>query len=86
MAQERFQDAIPIFEKSLRLSPIPHNAAVLLRLGASQRFVGQNEESITTFRRVLQLWPDNLLGRAYLTAAYSAAGLESDARAKPRQS
>ena len=79
-AQERFQDAIPIFEKSLRLSPIPHNAAVLLRLGASQRFVGLHEESITTFKRVLQLWPDNMLGCAYLTAAYSAAGQESEAR------
>jgi adenylate cyclase len=81
MAQERFQDAIPIFQKSLRLSPIPHNAAVLVRLGAAQRFVGLNEESINTFKRVLQLWPDNLLGRAYLTAAFSAAGRESEARA-----
>jgi len=81
MAQERFQDAIPIFEKSLRLSPIPHNAAVLLRLGASQRFVGLHEESITTFKRVLQLWPENLLGLAYLTAACSSAGRESEARA-----
>jgi adenylate cyclase len=80
MAHERFQDAIPNFQKALRLSPIPHNAAVLLRLGACQRFVGQNEESVITFQRALQLWPDNLIGHAYLTAAYSAVGLDADAR------
>ena len=81
MAYERFQDAIPIFQKALRLSPIPHNAAVLLRLGACQRFIGKNEESVDTFKRVLKRWPDNLFGHAYLTAAYSAAGRDSEARA-----
>ncbi|MCK7474149.1 MAG: hypothetical protein MZV49_12845 [Rhodopseudomonas palustris] len=28
------------------------------------------------------LWPDNLLGRAYLTAAYSAVGRDNEARAE----
>jgi adenylate cyclase len=79
MAHERFQDAIPNLQKALRLSPIPYNAAVLLRLGACQRFVGQNEESVATFKRVLQLWPENLLGHAYLTAAYSAVGRDGEA-------
>ncbi len=82
MAHERFKDAIPMFQKALRLSPIPHNAAVLLRLGASQRFMGQNEESIATFKRLLTLWPDNLLGRAYLAATYASAGRDPDARAQ----
>ena len=82
MAHERFHDAIPMLQKALRLSPIPHNAVVLLRLGASQRFIGQNEESIAAFKRASTLWPDNLLGRAYLTAAYSAVGRDSEARAE----
>jgi adenylate cyclase len=81
MAHERFQDAIPNFQKAIRLSPIPHNAAVLLRLGACQRIVGRDEESVATFKRVLQLWPDNLLGHAYLTAAFSAIGRDDEARA-----
>jgi adenylate cyclase len=80
MVNERFHDAIPMLQKALRLSPIPHNAAVLLRLGACQRFVGQNEESAATFKRVLQLWPENLIGHALLTAAYSAVGRDADAR------
>jgi tetratricopeptide (TPR) repeat protein len=82
MAHERFNDAIPMFQKALRLSPIPHNSVVLLRLGASQRFIGQNEDSIAAFKRVSMLWPDNLIGRAYLTAAYSAVGRDSEARAE----
>jgi adenylate cyclase len=82
MAHERFNDAIPMLQKALRLSPIPHNAAVLLRLGACQRLVGQNEESVATFKRVLHLWPDNLLGRAYLTAAYAAVGRDNESRAE----
>lgn len=82
MAYERFQDAIPYFQKALRLSPIPHNAAVLLRLGACQRLLGQNEDSVATFKRVLHLWPDNLLGRAYLTAAYAAVDRDNEARAE----
>ena len=80
MVNERFHDAIPMLQKALRLSPIPHNAAVLLRLGGCQRFVGQNEESVATFKRVIQLWPENLIGHAYLTAAYSAVGRDADAR------
>jgi len=81
IAHERFNDAVPMLQKALRLSPIPLNAIVLLRLGASQRFLGRNEESIDTFKRVLALWPDNLAGRAYLTASYSSVGRDSDARA-----
>lgn len=80
MTSERFHDAIPMFEKSLRLSPIPLSSVVLLRLGASYRFIGQNEEAIATFKRLLQLWPDNLLGRAYLAATYASAGRDTDAR------
>ena len=80
MAQGRFQDAIPIFQKAIRLSPIPHSAAVLIRMGACQRLVNQNEESVTTFKRALQLWPDNLFGHVYLAAAYSATGRGNEAR------
>jgi len=44
--------------------------------------MGQNEESIATFKRLLTLWPDNLLGRAYLAATYASAGRDPDARAQ----
>jgi adenylate cyclase len=80
MTSEQFHDAIPMFQKSLRLSPIPISSVVLLRLGASYRFVGQNEEAMATFKRVQQLWPDNLLGRAYLAATYATVGRDQEAR------
>jgi adenylate cyclase len=80
MASEQFHDAIPMFQKSLRLSPIPISSVLILRLGASYRFVGQNEESIATFQKGLQLWPDNLLGHAYLAATYATVGRDQEAR------
>jgi len=82
LASDRFHDAIPVFQKSLRLSPIPRGAVILLRLGAAHRFIGQNEEAIVAFKRALQLYPDNLLGHAYLAATYASAGRDPDARAQ----
>jgi adenylate cyclase len=82
LASDRFHDAIPMFQKSLRLSPIPRGAVILLRLGAAHRFIGQNEEAIVAFKRALQLYPDNLLGHAYLAATYASAGRDPDARAQ----
>jgi adenylate cyclase len=79
-ASERFHDAIPMYEKALRLSPIPRSASLLLRLGSAYRFVGQNEDAIGTFRRLLQLYPDNGIGHALLTATYASAGRGPEAR------
>ena len=80
ISSEQFHDAIPMFQKSLRLSPIPISSVLLLRLGAAYRFVGQNEESIATFKKGVQLWPDNLLGHAYLAATYATVGRDQEAR------
>ena len=79
---ERFYEAIPLLQKSLRLSPIPSSSVVLLRLGSAYRWVGQYEDSIVTFRRALKLYPDNLPGHAMLAATYASVGRDVEARAE----
>ena len=82
LVAERFQEAIPMFQKSLRLSPIPLSNFLLLRLGGAYRYVGQYEEAIATFRRLLQLYPDNLPGHAMLAATYATVGRDVEARSE----
>jgi adenylate cyclase len=79
---ERFYEAIPLLQKSLRLSPIPSSSVVLLRLGSAYRWGGQYEDSIATFRRALKLYPDNLPGHAMLAATYASVGRDVEARAE----
>jgi adenylate cyclase len=81
---EKPHDAIPMFQKSLRLSPIPISSAVLIRLAASYLLAGQSEEAIGQFIRLIELWPDNLHGRAMLAASYANSGRDSQARAEAK--
>jgi TolB-like protein/Tfp pilus assembly protein PilF len=79
---ERFHEAIPMLQKSLRLSPIPSSSVVLLRLGSAYRWIGQYEDAIATFKRALKLYPENLPGHAILAATYARAGRDAEARAE----
>ncbi len=47
--------------------------------------VGRYEDSIATYRKVLDSTPDNLLAHAGLTAAYSLAGRLDEARAQAEE-
>jgi len=78
----RAHDAIPMFQKAPRLSPIPRSASLLMRLGAAYRMDGQNEEAIAAYKKLLQLYPDNVIGLAMLTASYVTAGHDPEARAQ----
>jgi adenylate cyclase len=82
MVAERFHEAIPIFQKSLRLSPIPHTSGVLGMLGTSYRFIGQYEDAIATYKRMSTLYPDNLYSHAMLASTYVTVGRDEEARAE----
>jgi adenylate cyclase len=82
---EKPHEAIPMFQKSLRLSPIPTGSPLLIRLAVSYWAIGRSEEAITTFIRLLELWPDNLHGRALLAATYANCGRDPEARAEAEQ-
>ncbi len=79
----RPQEAIPILQKSLRLSPIPIHSQVLGVLGNSYRNLGQYEEAIATFKKMLQIYgPDHLLAHLDLAVTYAWMDREKEARAE----
>jgi adenylate cyclase len=79
---ERFQEAIPFFEKCLRLTPIATDSGVLITLGHAYRQLGQYPEAITTYKKLLQLFPKHLAGHLGLAATYWYMGHEKEARAE----
>jgi adenylate cyclase len=79
----RPQEAIPMFQKSLRLSPIPVHSQVLGLLASSYNMLGQYEEAIATYKKVLQIYgPDHLMAHIGLALAYASMGRENEARAE----
>ena len=79
----RPQEAIPMLKKSLRLSPIPVHSQVLGLLANSYSMLGQYEEAIATYKKVLQLYgPDHLMAHLGLAVAYASIGREDEARAE----
>jgi adenylate cyclase len=79
----RPQEAIPIFEKCLRLSPVPIHSQALGFLANSYVQTGRYEEGIATYKKVLQIYgPDNLMAHLWMVVAYMAWGRENEARAE----
>jgi adenylate cyclase len=79
----RPKEAIPIFQKCLRLSPVPVHSNVLFGLANSYVAIGQYEEAIATYRRTLQIFgPDHLYSHVGLASTYMEMGREKEARAE----
>jgi len=79
----RPQEAIPMLQKSLRLSPIPVHSQVLSLLAHSYRDLGQYEETIATYKKVLQIYgPDHLMAHLDLAITYAYMDREKEARAE----
>jgi len=77
----RVKDAVPMFERAIRLNPIPQ-AAYLSQLALSYTFIGEFEKAIGICKKALPKNPDDLIGRIALVVAYTSLGRESDARAE----
>jgi adenylate cyclase len=76
----RYQEAVPMLQKSLRLSPIPVHSQVLGILANSYIWLDQYEEAITTYKKVLQFYgSDHLMAHLGLAAAYALSGREKEA-------
>jgi tetratricopeptide (TPR) repeat protein len=82
MLAERFHEAIPYLEKSLRLSPIPINSGVMAMLGNSYRFIGKYEDAIAVYRRMLTIYPNNIFSHAMLACTHATIGRDPEARAE----
>ena len=78
---ERFEEAIPHFKKSLRLSPIPIGQCLNI-LATTYRFLGRYDEAIATYKKLLQRQPEYLPAHAGLAATYVLAGRQEEARAE----
>jgi adenylate cyclase len=75
----RSEEAIPLFQKAIRLSPIPP-ARCLFNMAACYRIVGQYEDAIAIYKKILQKQPDQMLAHLGLAATLMLAGREDEAR------
>jgi adenylate cyclase len=78
---DRPEEAMPLFKKALRLSPIPH-PIWLLNMASAYIRMGQYEESIQICRTVLQKQPDQIFAHTFLVVAYMFIGRDQEARAE----
>ena len=79
----RYQEAIPVLQKCLRLSPIPVASNVLTLLANSYMSLGQYEEAITAYKRILHIYgQDHLFARLGLARSYILMNREKEARAE----
>jgi adenylate cyclase len=75
----RTEEAIPLFKKAIRLSPIPP-ARCLFNMAACYRIIGQYEDAIAIYKKILQKQPDQMLAHLGLAATLMLAGREDEAR------
>jgi len=79
----RRQEAIPWYQKSLRLSPIPVNSQLLTFLASAYRDLGQYEEALVTYKKIFQLYgADHAMAHLGLAVCYAMMGREDEARAE----
>jgi adenylate cyclase len=79
----RRQEAIPCYQKSLRLSPIPVNSQLLTFLAGAYRDLGQYEEALVTYKKIFPLYgPDHAMAHFGLAVCYAMMGREDEARAE----
>jgi adenylate cyclase len=81
MRAGRPEEAIPIFQKAIRLDPVGPTT-LYNTFGNALRMTGRFEEAVSVFKKALQRSPDNILAHTNLAATYSMMGREQEARAE----
>jgi adenylate cyclase len=77
----RPEEAIPLFQKAIRLSPFGP-ASEYVNFGHALRMTGRFEEAVSAYRKAIQIAPGRADSHLNLVAAYSMMGLEKEARAE----
>ena len=80
----RPEEAIQAYTKAIRLNPIPPTF-YLFGLGMSYALTGQYEKGIIWCQKAVQQEPDSYMTRIMMTAVYSMAGRDEDARAEAKE-
>ena len=77
----RPEEAIPLFQKAIRLNPF--GPSYLYRdFGIALRMTGRFEEAVSAYKKAIQIAPDNIFAHIGLAATYSMMGREKEARAE----
>jgi adenylate cyclase len=74
------EQALPLFEKAIRLNPLPP-AFYYLNYGNSFRLIGRFEEAIVMYKKSIQLTPNSAPAHYVLAATYGLMGREEEAKA-----
>jgi adenylate cyclase len=81
---DRPKDAIPIFQKAIRLNPFGPTS-YFLNFGTSYRMMGQYQEAITQYKKALRIAPNNIIAHLALAATYSSLGRDEEAHAEAEE-
>jgi adenylate cyclase len=77
----RTEEAIPGFQKAIRLNPLGESSN-FFNLGGAYRVTGRFEEAVLEYKKALQRAPDSIFAHLGLAATYSMMGREQEARAE----
>jgi len=77
----RPEEAIPIYQKAIRLNPFG-STSNYLNFGYALRDVGRYEEAVPALKKAIQLAPDNIIAHYGLAVTYIWMGREKEARAE----
>jgi adenylate cyclase len=80
----RPKEAIPQFQKVLRLNPNASTWALIF-LGHALRNAGRPEEAVSAYKKALKRAPDHLVGHIALVVTYTVMGREEEARAEAQE-
>jgi adenylate cyclase len=75
----RWEEAIPLFQKAIRLNPFGPSG-VYRDYGGALRSAGRYEKSVSALKKAIQISPDNITAHVSLAYTYSLMGRERDAR------
>ena len=75
----RWEEAIPLFQKAIRLNPFGPSG-VYRDYGGALRSVGRYEESVSALKKAIQISPDNITAHVSLAYTYSLMDREREAR------
>jgi tetratricopeptide (TPR) repeat protein len=76
----RPEEALPLFEKAMRLNPFPPSF-YYLNCGHTYRVTGRFQEAIAMYKKSIQLTPNSAPAHWSLAATYGLMGKEEEAKA-----
>jgi adenylate cyclase len=77
----RAEEAIPLFQRAIRLSPFGPSH-MYAEFGIALRMTGRFEEAVSALKKAIQISPDNIRAHTILVGIYSTMGREGEARAE----